>query len=45
MGNMTTIFKKGNKGKTQGTTGQSHLCAQEDRGADPSGNCAKAHEK
>jgi len=44
-GNITPIFKKG-KSKTQGTTGQpfSPLC-QQDHGADPPGNYAKAHGK
>ncbi|GAB0188532.1 triadin [Grus japonensis] len=45
-GNITPIFKKrkkGRPGKLQ--TSHSHLCAQQDHGADPPGNYAQAHGK
>jgi len=40
-----TLSLKWEKRKTRATTGQSHLCAQQDHGADPPGNYAKAHAK
>ena len=45
-GNITPIFKKGKKGrsgKLQAT--QSHVYAWQDHGADPPGNCTRAHGK
>jgi len=45
-GNTTPVLKKGKKddpGNYKAT--QSHLCAQQDHGAEPSGNYAKAHGK
>ncbi|GAB0209797.1 mitochondrial enolase superfamily member 1 [Grus japonensis] len=43
-GNITPIFKKGKKGRPRELqTGQSHLCAWQDYGADPPGDYAQAH--
>jgi len=42
-GNITP-FLKTVKRKTEETTGQSHLCASQECGADPPGNHAKSHE-
>lgn len=45
-GNVTPILKKGKKGRPgELQTSQSHLCARQGHGADPCGNCAKAHGK
>jgi len=45
-GNMTPIFKKGKKGRLgELQANQSHLCAWQDDGEDPSGNYAKAYRK
>ena len=45
-GNITPIFKKGKKGRPEELqASQSHLCTQQDHGADPPGNYVKAHGK
>jgi len=42
-GNITSILKKGKKRRPRELqASQSHLCAQQDHGADPPGNCPNA---